>query len=281
MPNLAQFHPQIVHFVVVLMLVGVAFRLISLTGKFAFTNHAAATLLVGAFFAAWFAVRSGTDAHGPVERIPGARTAVQVHEEDAKDAKNVFLGVALIELAALGLAWRGGSLARYVKFAHYASAAVGIWACAEVYEASEAGGALVYSYAGGPGLRTGKPEDVQRLLLAGLYNQSRNDRKDGKLADAAALNAEMAKRFPADTTIQFLMVESLLLDSKDPKAALAAINKIGVGEKDARWRSRQAGLKTDIYMAMGRTDSAKAVLSEYVAAFPQNTRMKARLDSLK
>jgi uncharacterized membrane protein len=281
MPNLAQFHPQIVHFVVVLMLVGVAFRLISLTGKFKFTNHAAATLLIGAFFAAWAAVQSGTDAHGPVERIPGARTAVQAHEEDAKDAKNIFFGVALIEVIALGMAWRGGNMARYVKFAHYASAAVGIWACAEVYEASEAGGALVYSYAGGPGLRTGKPEDVERLLMAGLYNQSRLDRKNGKLTDAAGLNAEMLKRFPADTTVQFLMVESLLLDSKDPKGAMAAISKITVGEKDARWRSRQTGLKADIFMAMNQKDSAKAVLSVYVAAFPQNTRVKARLDSLK
>lgn len=46
MPNLAQLHPQIVHFVVVLMLVGVAFRMVSLTGRFKFTNHAAATLLI-------------------------------------------------------------------------------------------------------------------------------------------------------------------------------------------------------------------------------------------
>ncbi|HEX7937491.1 MAG TPA: DUF2231 domain-containing protein, partial [Gemmatimonadaceae bacterium] len=252
MPNLGPFHPQIVHFVVVLMLVGVAFRLISLTGKFKFTDHAAAALLIGAFFAAWVAVQSGTDAHGPVERIPGARAAVQAHEEDAKEAKNIFFGVALIEAIALGLAWRGGAMTRYVKLAHYASAAVGLWASAAVYEAADEGGALVYSYAGGPGLRTGKPEDVEHLLMAGLYNQSRNDRKNGKLADAADLNAEMAKRFPGDTTVQFLMVESLLLDSKDPKAALAAINKITVGEKDNRWRNRQAGLKADVFLALGQ-----------------------------
>jgi uncharacterized membrane protein len=281
MPNLAQFHPQIVHFVVVLMFVGVAFRLISFTGKFSFTNHAAATLLIGAFFAAWAAVQSGTDAHGPVERIPGARTAVQVHEEDANDAKNIFFGVALIELIALGLAWRGGTMGRYVKIAHAASAVVGIWACAEVYEASEAGGALVYSYAGGPGLRTGKPEDVERLLLAGLYNQSRNDRKAGKLAEAASLNAEMNKRFSSDTTVQFLNVESLLLDGKNPAAALAAVNAITVAPKDARFMSRKGSLKADIFLAMGKNDSARAALTEVVTAFPQNTRLKARLDSIK
>src|SRR5690242_5277992 len=81
MPNLAQFHPQIVHFVVVLMLVGVAFRIISLTGKFKFTDHAAAALLIGGAVASYFAWKSGIDAHGPVERIPGARGMVQEHEE--------------------------------------------------------------------------------------------------------------------------------------------------------------------------------------------------------
>ena len=62
---------------------------------------------------------------------------------------------------------------------------------------------------------------------------------------------------------------------------MSALNKISVGEKDARWRNRQAGLKTDIYLAMGKKDSARATLAEYVAAFPTNARAKARLDSLK
>ena len=38
-----------------------------------------------------------------------------------------------------------------------------------------------------PGLRTGDPQDVRRLLLAGLYTQSQADRKAGRLADAASL----------------------------------------------------------------------------------------------
>jgi len=280
MPNLAQFHPQVVHFVVVLMLMGVAFRLVSLTGRFKFTNHAASTLLIIGAVASWVAFRSGTDAHGPVERIPGARAMVQEHERDGETTYRLFVVIGIMEAAALGLAMRG-NLAKYAKYANVATALVGVWGCVQVYETAEHGGELVYNYGGGPGLRSGKPEDIQRLLLAGLYNQSRNDRKDGKLADAAALNAEMAKRFPADTTIQFLMVESLLLDSKDAKGAMTALNKIGVDPKDARWRNRQANLKVDVYMAMGKKDSAKAVLTEMVAAFPTNMRLKARLDSLK
>lgn len=46
MPNPALYHPQIVHFVVGLLAVGVLFRWISLTGKPAFTRPAAAALLI-------------------------------------------------------------------------------------------------------------------------------------------------------------------------------------------------------------------------------------------
>jgi len=280
MPNLAQFHPQVVHFVVVFMLMGVAFRIVSLTGRFKFTNHAAATLLILGAVAAYVAHQSGIDAHGPVERIPGARAMVQAHEADGILTYRIFVVMGIIELAALGLAMKA-NLAKFAKYAHVATALVGIWGCVQVYETAEHGGELVYNYAGGPGLRSGKPEDVQRLLLAGLYNQSRNDRRDGKLADAAALNAEMAKRFPQDTTVQFLMVESLLLDSKNPKAALEAARKIAVDAKDTRWRPRQANLQADAYIAMGKRDSARVVIAEASAAFPANTRLKARLDSLK
>ncbi len=280
MPSLAQFHPQIVHFVVVLLLVGLAFRIVSLTGRLAFTKHAATTLLIGGALAAVVAVRSGTDAHGPVERIPGVRTMVIEHEEDGKTTKNIFLAVAVIELIALGLAWKG-PFGKYAKFAYMASAVVGVYGSAELYEASEHGGELVYSYAGGPGLRTGKLQDVERLLLAGLYNQSREDRRAGKLAEAASLNSEMAKRYSSDTTVQFLNVESLLLDSKNPAAALVAANAITVVPSDARWRARQGSLKADIFLVLGKKDSARAVLSSIVEAFPQNTRLKAKMDSIK
>ena len=104
MPNLAANHPQVVHFAVALLLLGVAFRLISLSGKVKFTNHAAATLLLLGTLAAVVAVKSGTDAHGPIERIPGARAAVQAHEDAGIDTRNIFLAVAAIELIAFGLA---------------------------------------------------------------------------------------------------------------------------------------------------------------------------------
>lgn len=280
MPNLAQFHPQIVHFVIALLFVGVAFRIVSLTGRLRFTSPAAATLLILGTLAAALAVKSGEDAHGPVERIPGTRDLVIEHEEYGERTRNLFLVVAAIELLALGLA-RRERLARYVRWVHVASAAVGVIGAVPLYEAAEHGGELVYSYAGGPGLRTGDPQDVERLLLAGLYNQSRIDRRDGRAASAAALVSEMARRFPNDTGVRFLHVESLMLDRKDHRAALAALDSIRVAETDARLRARYASLKADLYVALGLPDSARAALAPAVAAFPQNTRLKAKLDSLR
>jgi uncharacterized membrane protein len=280
MPNLAQFHPQIVHFVVALLFVGVAFRIISLTGRLTFTNYAAATLLLGGTVAAVLAVQSGTDAHGPVERIPGTRALVMEHEDGGHDTRNIFLGVAFLELVALAVA-RKATMVKYVRYVQAASAIVGIIGGAELYETADHGGDLVYSYGGGPGLRTGDAKDIERLLLSGLYNQSQAERKAGRRADAAALVAEMAKRFPSDTTVRFLHVESLLRDTKDPAAALATADSITVPPPDARLRSRLATLKADIYIALGKPDSARAVLAEAVAAFPQNTRLKAKMDSIK
>jgi uncharacterized membrane protein len=280
MPNLAQFHPQIVHFVVALLFVGVVLRIVSLTGRLKFTDYAATTLLLIGTVAAVLAVKSGTDAHGPVERIPGTRDLVIEHEELGEKTRNIFYVVAALELMALAFS-RKATIARYARYAQFGSAIVGVWGAVVLYEGAEHGGELVYSYAGGPGLRTGDPKDVGRLLMAGLYNQSRVDRREGHSARAAALVDEMAKRFPGDTNVRFLHAESLLLDSKNYPAALAVVDSISVAPTDARLGARKATLKADIYLAQGKRDSARAVLTSASAAFPQNTRLKAKLDSIK
>jgi len=158
---------------------------------------------------------------------------------------------------------------------------VGLSGSLVLYHASEHGGELVYSYAGGPGLRTGRPADVERLLLAGLYNQSREDRKAGRLADAAVLVDEMARRFPQNPEARLLRVESLMLDRKDYAAARIAADSVSLPTSDARLRARQATLKADAYLGLSQADSARAVLAAAVAAFPQNVRLKAKLDSIK
>src|SRR5512134_2714049 len=102
-PSFAAFHPQVVHFVIALLIVGVAFRVVALTGKVKWTGPAATALLVMGGIASWVAAKSGDAAHGPVERIPGARDAVVEHEEWGERTRNVFVGVAALELVALAL----------------------------------------------------------------------------------------------------------------------------------------------------------------------------------
>jgi uncharacterized membrane protein len=284
MPNLAQFHPQIVHFVIALLLVGVAMRVVSLTGKLRFTIPAGFTLILIGTVAAWLAVKSGTDAHGPVERIPGARAAVMEHEEHGQLALKVFYVVALLEIVALVMATRE-NLARRAYWVYVASALVGLFGAFELYETGEHGGELVYSYGGGPGLRTGNPKDNERLLLAGLYNQAMADRRAKRGAEAAELIGMIAKRYPLDTNVQILNAESLLIDAKKPTDALTALNLVSVAPNDARLKSRVATLKADIYLALGTPDAARKVLGDAIASLPsgapQANRLKAKMDSIK
>jgi len=274
-PSLAAFHPQVVHFVVGILIVGVLFRVVALTGRFRWTGPAATTLLVIGGCAAWVAAKSGTAAHGPVERIPGAREAVEEHEEWGNRTRNVFVGVAALELVALAL---GTGLARTVRAV---SALAGLAGVAVLYETAEHGGELVYAYAGGVGIRSGNPEDVGNLLVAGLYNEAQIQRKAGKGEDANRLMQMLADRKPGDVNARMLWAESLLLDRKDPSATLAVLDSITVRPDDARLRPRRDMLAADALRQAGRTDSARAVLQSAATQFPANPRIKAKLDSIK
>ena len=279
MPTLAQIHPQVVHFAIALLFVGVFFRLVSLTGRFRFTDHAAAGLLVVGTIAAFVAVRSGDAAHGPAERIPGARGIVIEHEESAEYTQNIFLVVGLLELAALGMAIAPRTQ-RYVKATHIASAALGIFGATTLYRTSELGGEVVYKYAAGPGLRSGDDADVARLLLAGLHGQAQADRRANNPDAAARLVEEMHRRFPTDTTVLFLYAESLLRDKADPAGALGVLQGIDPAPTDGRLMPRKVLLVAEAWVAAQQPDSARAALDAGIAAFPQNARLKARRDSL-
>ena len=136
MPDIGSFHPQLVHFVVVLGLVGVVFRLISLTGRLPWTRPAATTLLVGAALVSVAAAQSGSDAHEKAESIPGVREAVQKHESLGQDTRNLLLVVGVLELVALGLKKREKIHAGLL----IASGVAGVVAAYFLYEAAEHGG---------------------------------------------------------------------------------------------------------------------------------------------
>ena len=272
---MAALHPQVVHFTIVLVIVGVAFRLISLLGRPAFVGPAAATLLICAAAAAVVSVRSGTAAHGPVERAPGARPAVMEHEEWGERTQIVLLILGAIEL--IGVALRKSPRAQVVRVL---SAVVGLAALISVYETAEHGGDLVYAYAGGVGIRSGEPRDVERLLLAGYYHQALADRKAGNAAGAASLISQAAQRFPADPEVLMLAAESRLVDQKNPQGAIDMLVALRVPQDNRFMRFRHATLLADAYEAAGQKDAAIATLEAVTKVF-QNPRLQKRLDALK
>lgn len=274
MPNVGVFHPQVVHFVIALCLVGVGLRVVSLLRKWPWMNPAATTLILLGTIASVVAVKSGDDAHGPAERVPGARNAVVEHEEWGERARNIFLLIAAVELVGLAIAEKNRRLV------HAASAVIGLGGVFAMYETGEHGGELVYSYAGGVGVRSGEPEDVERLLMAGLYHQAMLDRREKRGEAAGALFEQMARLRPADFSVQLLAVESLLRDRNDVASARQAVEALN--PPDDRGKRSQALLKVDILAAAGHRDSARAVLEPVIAALPApNARLQAKLDSLK
>jgi uncharacterized membrane protein len=268
MPNIGAFHPQVVHFVVAGLLLGLPIYWLGFLRRPAFLRPMASVLLLVGTVASFAAVKSGTDAHGPAERLPDTRDLVVHHEDLGTLTRNIFAGVLLLELAALALAWRAGPDGAPAKRIAATSlrVAVGVaWAvgAVQLYETAEHGGELVYEYAGGVGYRTGEQEDIGRLLRAGLFAQSRVDREAGRTAEAARLVAEMAARYPESREVQLLAVESLILDRQDGRAALdalAALTVLTVPQDDPRSALRKQTQAFDAYMLLQLPDSARMAL---------------------
>jgi len=274
MPNIGSLHPIVVHFAIALLVVGVVLRWMSLTKKLPFTHPAAALLILAGTAAALAAVKSGDDAHGPVERIPGVRQAVHEHEEHAEQARNVFLAVAGLEIAGLVLTRRKVKRAGLVLVASALAGAVGL---AFLYEAAEHGGELVYSYAGGVGTRTGEAEDVGRLLLAGLYQQARLDREHGHAAEAARLFALAAERFPDNPDVQLLYADSLLNDAQDAGGALDLLRRL-VPPKGGFAELRHGLLVAEALKATGDVDAGRRELERLRESFPQSRMLQEALE---
>jgi len=275
MPDIGSLHPQVVHFVIALGLVGVLLRLLSLVARAAWLSPAAASLIILSAGASVVAAKSGTDAHENAERIPGVRVAVQTHEEWGERTRNVLLGLAGLEILALLLASRpAGRPLRFVAAAGGLAAAFCIW------KVGDLGGDIVYEYAGGVGTRSGDPADIDRLLVAGLFYAARLDRDSGRAEDAARLVDELARREPEDTAIRFLAIESKLRDRKDPAGALADLAQFQL-PPDSRLATRHGLLTAQALVASGQVDSARVVLSGLQQRFPQNQAIKSALDKLR
>jgi hypothetical protein len=263
-----------------LLVVGVIARLLSLlppAGRLSFLGPMAALLVLLGTGASFVAVKSGMDAHGPAERVPGARGAVEEHEEWGTRARNAFVFVAFFELGALALASRK-RLAVGLRAAAALAGAVGLWV---LYEASEHGGRLVYSYAGGVGVRSGDPADVRRLLVAGLYHNLQAARDAGRKDDAARLADELVRQMPDDPGVRLLGVESLIRDREDPGAALASLASLELPADDRRLAVRRGILTVEAYRAAGLADSAQATIDDLMRRYPDDPRLAAALERLE
>src|SRR5881396_1827834 len=190
-----------------------------------------------------------------------------------------LLVVGVIEIAALILV-RRGRLDK-ARGALWGSAIVGLIGFFPLFEAAEHGD-IVYSYAGGVGTRSGDTADVSRLYLAGLYQAAQAARARHDSARAAELFGELARRFPRDTNVRLLAIESLVRDRNDGRAALTALAQVSVATDDRRLRLRVGFLKADAYVAAGKPDSARATLEQLGRDFPDmDQRIKDRLKNVQ
>jgi uncharacterized membrane protein len=268
MPDIGFYHPIVIHFAIGFLTVGVLFRWLALTGRADFAGPAAACVILLATMAILVAAWSGEDAHVAVEAVPGMASTVHAHQMWGERTRNLAIVAAALELLALALRRR-----RIL----FASAAVGLMAVLAMIQTGKLGGEIVYAHAGGVGMRSGEPEDVARLLLAGLYEQADVDEKAGRGDDAATLLGIAARRFPADPVVQVRAAEALLEDRKDPAGALEVLGRPGPIPEEPRLRFRRGWVSADALDALGRQREARAVLERLRAEFPESSRLRSRL----
>lgn len=283
MPDIGSLHPQVVHFVIALLIVGVLARVASLfpavARRFAFVGAMAATLIFLGTAASVVAVKSGLEAHELAESIPGVRPAVSVHEEYGERTRNVFLLVSLLEIGILVFAARNAGVTRGLRGL---SALVGLGGLVLLFEAGDHGGDLVYSYAGGVGVRSGDSADVRRLLVAGLYNNAELDRRSGRPEAAAARIDELQKMMPGDTGVRLLRIRSLVEDRKEPRQALAALDSLAVTASNRRVYFQKTILQAEALDLAGMRDSARTLLTALRKDVPQaSRRIDAMLEKMK
>jgi uncharacterized membrane protein len=277
MPSLASLHPQVVHFVIALAVVGVLFRWLSVAVRWPWLSPAALALVAMAAVASFVAVQSGAAAHGPVEAVPGARQAVVDHELWGDRARNVIFILLAAEAVAAVFVARASAWARAAQLA---AAVVGLLALGAVYRAGDLGGRLVYGYAGGVGIRSGDPADVNRTLIAAAHHQANLDRQSGRGGDAAALIDTVANRFPDHLELQLARVDAILSDRKDPAGALARLDALRVPTEDTLLRIRAGMLRASALAATGDVSAARQVLETLRSEFPTNAQIQRRLAEL-
>jgi uncharacterized membrane protein len=139
-------HPAVVHFPIVLILLGTLVSFVAVFWRKGYVPAFAAALLTLGAVGAWVAVETGESDGGLVEDTsPPMEQLIEAHENWAERTLTVATIAAVIALGAAAL-FRFPRLARGVGVAAALAAGVASWT---VYETGHRGGALVYRHGAG------------------------------------------------------------------------------------------------------------------------------------
>jgi len=139
-------HPALVHFPIVLILLGTMASVLAVFWRKGYVPAFAAALLVMGALGAWAAVASGKSDGGLVENTSaGVETLLEAHENWAERTLTAAAIAAVIAVGSAAL-FRFPRAARGAAVAAALAAMVVAWT---VYETGHRGGALVYQHGAG------------------------------------------------------------------------------------------------------------------------------------
>lgn len=139
-------HPAVVHFPIVLILLGAAAAIVAAIWRGGHLPRFAALLLALGALGAWVAAETGESGGGLLEKgTPRMETLVEEHETWAKRALAITILAAVAAVGSVA-AGRWPRIARAVAVIAAVASAAAAYA---VYETGHRGGALVYRHAAG------------------------------------------------------------------------------------------------------------------------------------
>ncbi len=140
-------HPAVVHFPIVLILLGAAAAIVAAFWRGGHLPRFAALLLALAAFGTWSAVETGESSGGLLETgSPQMESLVDAHQTWAKRTFAVTIVAAVAAVVSSALTGRWPRYARGVAVVAAIASAAAAYA---VYETGHRGGALVYRHAAG------------------------------------------------------------------------------------------------------------------------------------
>lgn len=165
-------HPALVHFPIVLILLGTGLSILAVFWRKGYVPAFAAALMVMGALGAWAAVASGKSDGGLVENTSAAvGTLLDAHEMWAERTLTAAAIAAGIAVGSVALIRRFPRAARGAAVAAALAAMVAAWT---VYETGHRGGALVYQH--GAGVNTARTATETPAMAQAGENPTGSDR---------------------------------------------------------------------------------------------------------